>query len=425
MDYQQSLEYVHSLERFGSVLGLARIEKLLAFADNPHKNGKFIHIAGTNGKGSTATLTSRVLTESGYKTGLFTSPFVVNFRERFMIDGKMISEQEFANIASKLRPYVDKMAANGEQITEFEFITAVSFCYFSDNSCDFVCLEVGLGGEFDATNVIDTPLLSVITAISLDHTNILGDTYELVAKAKAGIIKPNGTTVCYPEQDEAVLGVIMERCATMNNQLIMPNIGAVSVSFETSHDFPFLQISFSYDDNTYELSLIGQHQVYNAVTVLSVIAELKKRGYSIPTEKIQQAFKSTYLPARFELFSENPTVIVDGAHNEQGALALTRILSKTSRKEVAVIAMMSDKDYRFAIKIIAACCDAVVATKALNPRSLSAEEIAKVAKTVCDDVTVSQSVTSALEKAKEIAGKDGVVVVCGSLFLAGEVLNSK
>ncbi|MEG1027449.1 MAG: Mur ligase family protein, partial [Oscillospiraceae bacterium] len=224
MDYIQAENYIHSFTRFGSQLGLERMRRLLQLMGNPQKELKYIHIAGTNGKGSTAMMCTNILENSGYKVGTYISPFVVDFRERFQINSKMIEKEDFAVLATYIKPIVDKMRdEENMQVTEFEAVTAIAFKYFAENKCDIVCLEVGLGGRFDATNVIDCPLVAIIASISLDHTAILGDTIPKIAFEKAGIIKPNSTVITYPLQDKEAIPVLKERCREENATFILPD----------------------------------------------------------------------------------------------------------------------------------------------------------------------------------------------------------
>ena len=229
MTYQETMEYIHSLLRFGSKPGLARIGRLLELLGNPQKNLRFVHIAGTNGKGSTTAMIASVLTTAGYKTGMYTSPFVIDFRERMQIDGEMIGMDALAEQAGRVRQAADRLAETEESATEFEIVTAIALCWFEASGCDIVCLEVGLGGRFDATNIIEPPLVSVITSISLDHTQVLGDNVAQIAYEKCGIIKPLGITVTYPDQDPQALTVIMQRAFEENNTLIRPNLSAAEI----------------------------------------------------------------------------------------------------------------------------------------------------------------------------------------------------
>ena len=416
MNYNDSVAYIHSLSRFGSKLGLERISKLLDMLGAPQKKLKFIHIAGTNGKGSTAAMCSSALTRCGYKTGLYISPFVIDFRERFQIDGEMISKNNFAAIASEVKCKIDECNASGDEITEFEAVTAIAFLYCAQAECDIVCLEVGLGGRYDATNVIESPLVSVITSISLDHTAVLGNTVAEIAAEKAGIIKDGGVTVAYPMLKDEALEVIMKECAKHNNQLVIPNkssISDINVGLDGTE--------FVYGNERYKTGLCGIHQAYNTAVVIEVIRQLSLKDFTICWDKVKAAIASAAFPARFEILSSNPYVVIDGAHNADGLCSLKRTLSLfEDKKKIAVMAMMADKDYKKSVSVIAPEFNAVYCVSASNPRSLSAEELADTVGEFCADVYVSDSVSDALKQAKALSGSDGVVVVCGSLFLAAD-----
>lgn len=417
MNYNQAVDYIHSLMRFGSKLGLERIKDLLTRLGNPEKQLEFIHIAGTNGKGSTANLSAKILQNSGYKVGLYTSPFIVDFKERFQINSQMISESKLTELTQTVKQQIDIMNENGDEVTEFEAVTALAMLYFATENCDIVCLEVGLGGRFDATNVIDTPLVSVITSVSLDHTNILGDTVEEIAFEKAGIIKPNGTTVTYPLLDEDALGVIMEKCAKENNRLVTPNKNAVETL-----KMDITGSKFRYGDTDYCLSLIGEHQIYNAMTAIEVMNVLKQKGFSISDESIKRGLVETKFPARFEILKNTPLTVLDGAHNPDGTKMLKKALVDTKCKNIiAIVAMMEDKHYSDALGEVLPLCDTVIAVKASNPRSLSAEELAQTAKQYCEDVLVADDLNFAVQKGRELVAEDGMLLIFGSLYLAGDI----
>ncbi|MDF2566749.1 MAG: bifunctional folylpolyglutamate synthase/dihydrofolate synthase [Oscillospiraceae bacterium] len=418
MTYQEAVDYIHSLLRFGSKLGLERIQKLLNLMGTPQNKLKFVHIAGTNGKGSTTAMTSEILKRAGYKVGMYTSPFVVDFRERFQINSQMISKEDLAEIVERFKPHVEALNSVGEIITEFELITAIAFEYFASQKCDIVCLEVGLGGRYDATNIIGTPLVSAITSISLDHTEILGDTVEQIAKEKCGIIKPNGTTVSYIHQPPEALAVIMESCALNQNTLIQPSAGSLEII-----ESDITGSKFRFDGEIYEVSLIGDHQVFNAITVFEIIRVLEQKGFHVPMHCIKEGLKATTFPARFEVLRKDPLIIMDGAHNNYGAIALQKTLEQYgSKKIVAIMGMMADKDYETAISLIAPLCDTVIAVDVSNPRALKPEILAQTASQYCSDVYAYYSQKQALKKALSLLDSDeSMIIICGSLYLAGDM----
>lgn len=417
MTYEQAEAYIHNLPRFGSQLGLDRMRKLLSLLGDPQEKLSFVHIAGTNGKGSTAQMTASVLEQGGYRTGLFTSPFVTEFRERYQIGGEMIARQELAGLVEELVPLIDRLAGEGQMVTEFELVTAIGMVWFARSRCDIVVLEVGLGGRFDATNVISAPLCAVITTISLDHTAILGDTVEQIAGEKAGIIKENTDVVTYPLQDADALAVLMEKCARTRSRLHQPNPAAICIEELT----PFGS-RFTLSGREYRLSLAGEQQVYNAATVLAVIEVLRSKGFVLLEAAVRVGLLQAKIPARFEVLCRSPLVILDGAHNLQAMQALAAALTPISRPKTALIGMMADKDYPRAAAAIAAVCDHVVTVPVLgNPRSASEQALAEAVSPHCPDVYPIQDYSAALQRAAMLAGSDGLIVLCGSFYLAGEL----
>ena len=418
MTYQETLQKISSLLRFGMRPGLERISKLLALLGNPQERLLFVHVAGTNGKGSTCALISSVLTKCGYKTGLFLSPYILDFRERMQINGQMIPQEDLARLTQDALPFVEQMERDGEVVTEFEFITAVAMCWFAESGCDVVVLEVGLGGRFDATNVISVPLVSVITAISLDHTAILGDTVDKIAFEKCGIIKEDGATVVFPEQAPEAMTVIEETARQRHNRLLT---GDTKIFSGVSSDLRGTR--FSYRGAPFEMPLIGEHQVKNAATALTALAVLEQKGFALPLEKMQAGFAAVRFPARLELLCERPVFLLDGAHNPNGAAALAAALRKylPGREITAVMGMLADKDSRAAIGKLAGVFSRVITLTPDNPRALSARELAERWRAFSIPASPMDDVGAAVERALSLAGTDGAVVVCGSLYLASQL----
>lgn len=418
MNYIESEKYIHSFTRFGSQLGLYRMAKLLTLMGNPQDKLKFLHVAGTNGKGSTVKMSATVLKEAGYKVGMYISPFVIDFRERFQINGEMISKLEFASLASHVAPLVEELAKQGEFITEFEVITAIAFEYFYKNKCDIVCLEVGLGGKYDATNVIKSPLAAIITSISLDHTEILGDTVATIAGEKAGIIKDKTTVFTYPLQEDDAVAVFMEQCAKTNSTLVLPNKNNIEIlSCDT------LGSKFKYGTEKFALSLVGEHQIYNAVAVIEAMRFLATRGFSIDENVIASGIKHAKFPARFEIMNKTPLIIVDGTHNKQAAEALAKTLSKLDKTpKIALMGMMADKDYDAALSfVLGECKGGLVTVPTNNPRAIKPELLAETGKKYCKNVFCEHDYEKALEKAIAISGENGAVIVCGSFYMASDM----
>lgn len=400
MTYNQALSKIHSFEKFGIRLGLERMSDLLCRLGNPQNDLQFIHVAGTNGKGSVSTMLSEIFIAEGKKTGLYTSPFVISFRERMQINGEMISEEELAKYTETVITEAEKMT---DTPTEFELITAIALLYFKEQNCDIVVLEVGLGGIYDATNIIPAPLACVITSISLDHTEYLGDTLASVAGNKAGIIKENSPVVVSYGQDGEVLEVIKNKAEGTHSEVII---------CENKTEF-YNGKSFMYKDKRYDLSMLGVHQVQNAVTAIETASLLGAKATSI-----YKGIKNARLPARAELVSRQPAVIIDGAHNTDGVSVLCRTVRRffSDKKIISIVAMMEDKLWQESLLKIESVSDVIIATSASNPRSLSAEQIGDYLH--CEGFEDSRE---AFKKALEYYDENSLILVCGSLYLASDL----
>ena len=403
MNYEETLSYIHSLGMFSLPAGLDRIKKVLSLLLSPQDKFKSIHIAGTNGKGSVSVMTASVLMKAGFKTGLFVSPYITDFRERITVNGEFIEKEALCRLSQKV-------IETGIKLTEFEFITAVGFLYFAQIGCDIAVIEVGLGGRLDATNALNQKNVSVITKIGLDHTVLLGDTLGKIASEKCGIIS-NETTVSYPLQDTEALEVIKEK----SNKLIIPDIKRLEIINSS-----VLGNRFVYKDEEYEISLGGKHQIMNALTAIEV---LENCGLNIEKNDLKAGLSSAFIPARLEVISKEPPVLLDGAHNPDGAYVLKEEMRKYKGKIIAVIGMMRDKDFSCVIENTVPFCKTVIAVKAAdNKRAATAKEIAKEALKYCSDVICADSYEQAVKKAKEIRGENPVFVF-GSLYLASSVRN--
>lgn len=418
MNYTEAIEYIHTQKRFGPKPGLERISKLLSLLGNPQRHLRFVHVAGTNGKGSATVMTARVLEEAGYRTGIFISPFVLDFRERFQINGVMIPKNTLLRLVEQIKPVVEEMRQRGEVIAEFELVTALGMLYFYEERCDVVCLEVGIGGRFDATNVIGTPLAAIIAAISYDHTDILGGTLEQIAFEKAGVIKQGTDVVCYAEQPLEAVSVLMERCAQTGSRLILPSMRAVRIDEMTP-----LGSLFSYGGENYRLKLAGKHQIINALSVIETIKILRGKGFLITQEHLTDGLAKADFPARFEVLSEHPLTILDGAHNPDGAKALATALSLIEGEKTAIIGMLKDKAYEALLSEIAPLCKKIIAVNIHSPRALNSEILCETARRYCSDCISAADYCTALRLAKESADEKGAVIICGSLYLAAEIRN--
>lgn len=414
MDYEGTLNYIHSLERFGVKPGLERILKLCEAAGNPQKDMKFIHIAGTNGKGSTCTMISNMLIAAGYKTGLYISPYITDFRERIQLSGSMISKEDLISCVETIKEIRETSVKDA---TEFEVITAAAFLYFKMKECDYVVLEVGLGGRFDATNVIEKPEVSVIASVSFDHQAVLGNTLEEIAYEKCGIIKENSPVVSYPLQRQEAASVISETCKSKNSPLILPDLKALEIL-----DSGLNGTKAKYKNIQFNLHLAGEHMVYNAVTAIEAV---RTAVPGISDEDIMKGIENTVMPARLETVSENPLVILEGGHNEDCALALHSFITKNlSRKKIiAVCSMMEDKEYEKYLSIVLPDVTKTVICRVDMARAAKCSELAAAAGKYCNDIVIIENSARAVKYALNEAENFDAVLICGSFYLAGEVRN--
>lgn len=418
MTYEESISYLNSLSKFGMKPGLDRIKKLLSSLGNPQNDLKFIHVAGTNGKGSTCAYISSILKCSGLKTGLFISPFIIEFRERMQINGEMIPKKIFIELMDYIIPFVKDMQNCGEYITEFELITVIAFMWFKKENCDVVVLEVGLGGRLDATNVISTPLVSVITSVSYDHVNVLGETIEKIAKEKAGILKPNGTLVLYPCQQREVISVVKNIAEELNNKIIIPNLDVV-----TNINANLNGTRFNYRNEKFYIRLLGKYQVNNAITAISVMEQLVDLGYKINIDNIKLGLYQTRFPARFEIMSREPLIIVDGTHNPGGAVSLAESIKLylNGMRIVAIIGMLKDKDISNVINIVGPLVSEFILTRPDNQRAMDEYDLQKIVLNVNPCCTISQNVDNAVKLAFSKIDDNTAVLVFGSLYLCSQV----
>lgn len=419
MIYENALEKIHSLLSFGSRPGLDRILTLLDRMGNPQDKLKYIHVAGTNGKGSTCAMLSSVLVASGYKTGLFISPYITDFRERIQINNEMISKETLADAVEATFPLIEKLQSEGIIITEFEYVNALEFYIHAKENCDVVVLETGMGGLLDCTNVIKPPLCSVITTIGLDHTAILGDTIEKIAAQKCGIIK-SGSVAATSNQTENAMNVIEQTAERLNVPLIKSESVNINVTSETLEGS-----DFEYNGRKIHINLAGKHQLENAKTAIAAIESVRQRGLlKITDDDISVGFSKAVNPARFELLSKNPVVILDGAHNPNGIEALKNAVSNflDGEKITCVMGMLADKDIDSSIKLLDGIFETVYTVPVDNPRAISSEELVQKCKGYFKNVTSFDSAENAFDTAFEEAKKNGgAVLICGSLYLAGEI----
>ncbi|MDO5708204.1 MAG: folylpolyglutamate synthase/dihydrofolate synthase family protein [Andreesenia angusta] len=421
---QEAIDYIHSTNKFGSVLGLENIRILLEKMGNPQEKLKFIHIAGTNGKGSTSSYIINMLKAKGYEVGLFSSPYLEVFNERIRINDDNIDDNSLAEITFIVKEKVDEMLEEGcNHPTEFEIVTAIGMEYFLRQGVDFVVLEVGLGGRYDSTNIISKSAVSIITPIAMDHIDVLGDTLEKIAYEKAGIIKKNGLVVSYPQQDSA-MKVVEEVADELDADLIISpnqNINIKEIDEKGS------KFDFKYGENILndlEIKLIGRHQVENAALAITSILRLKEKGIiDIDEKSIKEGLIKTRWIGRLELISEEPRFIIDGAHNLQGIEALKNALSElfNYNKLILGLGILADKDVDSMIAEMAPLGDIIIATEPNIFRAMKADELGEKLKKYNENVVVEKDIDKAIEKALSLYEENDLILFSGSLYLIGDI----
>lgn len=424
MNYNEALQFIHESHKFGMRLGLDNIKKLLELLGNPQDNLNIIHVAGTNGKGSTCSFISSILKESGYKVGLYTSPFLETFTERIRVNGENIEEEEVGKIVSLIKEKIEIMVSEGYSYpTEFEIVTAMAFYYYNQEKVDFVALEVGLGGRYDATNVIDKPVVSAITSISLDHTGILGDTLAKIAFEKGGIIKEDCPTIVYPQQEEAS-EVIKNICAEKKSKYIECDFKNIEIKSSNINSQIYNCNINGKELNDLEIKLIGDHQIKNSIVALNVIEYLNDiKITNISEENIRKGLLETKWPGRIEKISENPMFIIDGAHNEEGAKSLANSIEKyfENKNKILVIGMLEDKDIDSVLDLLIPKFNKVITTTPDNPRAIDANKLKEKIERYNIEVTCKPNIKEAVDYALEISNKDDVIISAGSLYMIGNV----
>ena len=421
MTTQQAIDALHALPRMGSgAPGLARMQNLMNHLGNPENDLQCIHIAGTNGKGSLAAMTSAILTAAGYKTGLTISPYVVDFRERFQIDGEMIPPRTLVSLTQKVMDAVDAIEAEGgEKPVEFEAVTALALLWFAREKCDLVVLETGLGGRCDATNIVPHKLVAAITKIGYDHMEILGDTLDKIAAEKAGIIKEGSVVVNYPDQPVEAMGPILTAAAEAHTSIITPDKDDLTLLRGKR-----LENRIDYGGYRAALGLPGIHQANHAAMAVEIALALwREFGYDISDDAILEGLANAKMPARIEVLRRHPLLLLDGCHNPDGAKMLAATLTRADFEEnlVGVLGVLADKDYKEMLSDLAPCFAKVYTVTPNCPRALSAEDLQKEAR-FHTDAEAADSVADALRKAIDYADENNLagVVVCGSLYLAAE-----
>ncbi len=419
MNYDEALNYIHSTLRFGIKLGLDSIKTLLEMMGNPQDKLKCVHVAGTNGKGSTVTFISSILIEAGYKVGIYTSPSIERFNERIKVNSSEIEGEELARITAFVKEHVDVMISkHGIYPTEFEIVMAIAFQYFYEMKCDVVVLEVGLGGRFDATNVIKEPLVSVITTISYDHMDRLGDTLEKIAFEKAGIIKEGADVVVFPQNKE-VIKVISDVCESRKATMHLVDFGTVKI-----RDFSIDGQEFIYREwKSLYISLLGEHQVKNAVIALNTIELLGEKGYKISEESIKKGLLNARWPGRLEVLNKQPIFLIDGAHNGEGALALSNVLKSyfPGKKILFIVGALKDKDVRSIIEPTLPLASGYITVTPESPRALSSKDMADFVAQYCKNVLENDTIEGAIKVALGLVPSDGIICAYGSLYYIGKI----
>ncbi|MEE1320682.1 MAG: folylpolyglutamate synthase/dihydrofolate synthase family protein [Acutalibacteraceae bacterium] len=428
MTYDEALEFIYSRRKFQKSSGHERIERLLELLGCPHKKLRFVHIVGTNGKGSVSTALSEVLKEGGYKTGLFTSPFIFEFGERIKVNGEFIPKSKIAELASLIKEKTLLMEKEDLYPTVFEVTTALGMLYFASCDCDIVVLEAGIGGRNDSTNVIDAPELAVITSVSLDHTEMLGNSVEQIAKEKCGILKDGCPMVSYPidgaefgyiPQPESVAEVIRQECKKGGNTLYVPDTQKLTIE-----NCSLSGTVLSYDGLTVNINLCGKHQIANMLTVITAAKVLREKGYNISDESIRKGIEGFKMAGRTEIIEGEPTIILDGGHNVGCMKALKETAESflKERKITLLMSFMKDKAYEEAISLIAPLCENIIFTQTDSIRGEIPETLSEIAKKYCGSVYAVRDPEEAFKLAKEKAQGD-VLIVAGSFYLVSEVRN--
>ena len=427
MTYDDTIRFLYGIEKFGIRLGLENISLILNLLQNPHNQFKSIHIAGTNGKGSTAAMTASILQSAGYKTGLYTSPHLQDFRERIRINGFMIAEEDVIDLTERIN--YELGTQNSMQLTFFEFTTAMAFMYFAREKVDFAVVEVGMGGRLDATNVLN-PVVSIITEIDIEHTEHLGKNIKLIAGEKGGIIKDNGIVILSSNKTD-VAEVIESICKEKNAKLY--RIGR-DFGFRNA-EYGMRRSKFEFHNpqsaiRNFEIPLLGKYHIINASTAIKASLIIKESGFKIDESNIRDGLKKVQWNGRLEIVSENPIIILDGAHNPAAAKALSEELKKFWNAEygirvnqlMLIIGILKDKDYKGIISFLAPIADYIIITKPKTDRGRIAEDLKTESLKYKKDVEIIEDISEAISKAKSYTKSDDIICITGSFFTIGEAI---
>ncbi len=429
MTYNEAIDYIMSRRKFQKSSGKERIERLLELLGNPHLSLKYVHVVGTNGKGSVSTAMSYILKNAGYKVGLFTSPYIVEFGERIQINNTYISHRVIAELVSLIKEKTDLMEKEELYPTVFEVTTVLALLYFAKESADVVILEAGIGGEHDSTNVIPSPLECIFMSISLDHTEMLGDTVEKISREKSGIIKKGSAVISYPNKGcefgyipqlgEAV-DIIKNKCKSLGCELLLPDTDKLEVISSDIYGSEFI-----YDSLNIKTRLCGAHQIANMITAAVAAKKLCDSCFNISDENIVNGIYDFTIPGRMEVISNNPLIILDGGHNEGCLRALLSMAEKylSDKKITLLMSFMKDKDYASALNLIAPISENIVFTVTDPIRGEKPEVLAKTAEKYGNSICCEADTAEALTKALSLTGKEGVLIVTGSFYLVSDIRN--
>ena len=418
MTYKETLDYINSVRLNQWKLGLSRTRELLHMLGDPQDKLKFVHIGGTNGKGSTAEMFSRIFIDAGLKTGCFTSPFIIRYNDRIRVDGKDIPDSDLSRIAEKVRTVVDE-SPDRMDLSQFEITQAIAFLYFAQQKCDIVVLETGLGGLLDCTNIITTPLLTVIATIDLDHTAILGDTIAQIAAQKAGIIKPNVPCVLSANNPRDAVNVVTQAAEKNHSALVIPDIESVLVK-----RLDCFGAGFDYKGKSYTLSMGGAHQITNALSVIEG-CELLKQTLALTDESITRGIAQAVLPARVEILCTSPLTILDGAHNPDGLSALAKVLDGCGKRCFALIGMCRDKNIDSAVQKLIPYVDTFYTVDGFSERALDRTDLAQKIISLGGKAQPCGLPIDVQIKALQKAHPNDITLICGSLYLAAQIKNKK
>ncbi len=414
MTYDEKIQKINKLSKFSSKLGLERVTKLLNMMGNPQDSLKCIHVAGTNGKGSVCFMLSSILKESGYKTGIFISPHIEDFRERIQINGSLIPKSKVCEILDYFESYLNSPIFKYDPITEFELTTAIAFKYFKDENCDIVVLETGMGGRLDATNVIKSPLCSVITTVSFDHTKILGKNILEIAKEKFGIIKPGCPVVVGSNQESEVYELAKDICTQRKSSLIIVKKEKISCTHESIQG----KMIFNYKNLKLSLPLLGEYQKSNISIVLSVIETLSN-NLIVSEESLIKGLSKVNVPCRMEIVNNCPLIILDSAHNVEGAQALANFIEKKFKFKniIGIVGILADKDVEGIFKTLSCYFSKIITIKSDSPRAMSLSNITSIAKKYGKLVHSYENNEQAIRDVIKFMSEKDILIIFGSFSI--------